>query len=274
MNLAVHGAAGRMGRRIIALAVADPQWQLVAAWESAGHSRLGDDAGSLAGVEPLGVPLTIESPRSVESPLAVESIAAPDTVIDFSVPAAAVPIAERCAAQGWPLVVATTGFDTDARKRVERCAERIALLVSPNLSLAVNLAMKLAEHAAVSLAAQPGQVDVEIIERHHRFKEDAPSGTALRFGQLIAAQMGQATHRHGREGRPGVRPVGEIGYHAIRAGDHPGEHHIIFGLLGEAVEISVSATSRDAYAHGALLAARYLVGKPPGLYSTAEVFGL
>lgn len=261
-KVAIHGAAGRMGRRLIALAAADPALQVVGAWEDAGHSSLGQDAGVLAGVEPLGVPLT------------AEPTGPPDCVVDFSAPAASLALVERCAQRGWPVVVATTGFSPEQRARVERCGQRIALLVSPNLSFAVNLAMKLADSAAAALAAHRGQVDVEIIERHHRFKEDAPSGTALRFGEIVAARMKQSAARHGREGRPGPRPPGEIGYHAVRAGDHPGEHQIVFGLLGESLEIRVAATNRDAYAVGALAAARLLVGKPPGLYSAAEVFGL
>ena len=115
---------------------------------------------------------------------------------------------------------------------------------------------------------------MEIIERHHRFKEDAPSGTALKFGEIVAGAMGQTEHRHGREGRPGQRPHGEIGYHAVRVGDNPGEHTILFGLLGESLEINVCATSRDCYALGALAAAKFLVGKPAGLYGMQDVLGL
>jgi 4-hydroxy-tetrahydrodipicolinate reductase len=115
---------------------------------------------------------------------------------------------------------------------------------------------------------------VEIIERHHRFKEDAPSGTALKFGEIIAQAMGQANARHGRSGQAGKRPRDEIGYHAVRSGDNPGEHTIVFGMLGETLEIAVRASNRDCYAHGALAAARFLAGKPPGLYGIADVLGL
>ena len=118
------------------------------------------------------------------------------------------------------------------------------------MSLAVNLAMKLTEMAARGLKDHPSGADVEIIERHHHFKEDAPSGTALKFGQIVASVMGQTEHRHGREGRPGQRPRGEIGYHALRVGDNPGEHTIVFGLMGETIELTVRATNRDCYAHG------------------------
>ena len=142
------------------------------------------------------------------------------------------------------------------------------------MSTSVNVAMKLTAIAAKALRDLPTGVDVEIIECHHRFKEDAPSGTALKFGQIIASEMEISEHRHGRSGRPGKRPRDEIGYHAIRTGDNPGEHTIIFGMLGETLEIRVAATNRDCYAQGALLAAVWLVNKPPGLYGMNDVLGL
>ncbi len=140
------------------------------------------------------------------------------------------------------------------------------------MSLAVNLTMKLCEVAARALADK--DADVEIIERHHRFKEDSPSGTALKFGQIVAQAMGQTQHRHGRSGRPGKRPHDEIGYHAIRSGDNPGEHTVVFAMLGETIELGVRATNRDCYALGALRAAQFLAGKPPGLYQMSDVLGL
>ena len=142
------------------------------------------------------------------------------------------------------------------------------------MSLAVNLSMQLATLAAGALKHVPGGADVEIIERHHRFKKDSPSGTALRFGELIAGQMGQTRAAHGREGVPGERPHDEIGYHAVRAGDNPGEHTILFGLLGESIELTVRAGSRDCYATGALAAARFIARKTPGLYTMYDVLGL
>jgi 4-hydroxy-tetrahydrodipicolinate reductase len=140
------------------------------------------------------------------------------------------------------------------------------------MSLAVNLTMKLVELAARALKDR--DADVEILERHHRFKEDSPSGTALRFGRIVAGAMGQSVYRHGRQGRPGKRPHGEIGYHAIRLGDNPGEHTVVFGLLGETIELTVKATNRDCYAAGALSAAKFLAGKPCGLYGMNDVLGL
>ena len=168
--------------------------------------------------------------------------------------------------------MATTGLSEAQQAQLRAAGERIALVWAPNMSLAVNLTMKLAEIAASALADK--DADVEILERHHRFKEDAPSGTALKFGQIISASMGQTVHRHGREGRPGARPHGEIGYHAIRTGDNPGEHTIVFGMMGETIELAVRATNRDCYALGALSAAKFLVGKGPGLYTLQDVLGL
>ena len=150
----------------------------------------------------------------------------------------------------------------------------IPILISPSMSLAVNLTMKLVREAArVLKTAVPEGVDVEIIERHHRFKEDAPSGTALKFGEIVASEMGQTDHVHGREGRPGVRPRTEIGYHALRVGDNVGEHTIVFGMLGEAIDLSVRGHSRDSYAYGAVAAAKFLVSRPAGLYSMNDVLG-
>jgi 4-hydroxy-tetrahydrodipicolinate reductase len=170
--------------------------------------------------------------------------------------------------------VATTGLDNEQQAYVRKAAQKIPIVCSPNMSTAVNVAMKLAEVAARTLSALPTGVDVEIVECHHRFKEDAPSGTALRFGQIIGDLMDIDVHTHGRSGRPGPRPRAEIGYHSIRAGDNPGEHTVIFGMLGETLELRVAATNRDCYAQGALLAAEWLIGKPPGLYGMNDVLGL
>jgi 4-hydroxy-tetrahydrodipicolinate reductase len=210
----------------------------------------------------LGVPLA----ASLRGPL--------DVAIDFSVPKATAAALVACIDQNIPLVVATTGLDPGLQEKIRQAANTIPVLWAPSMSLAVNLTMKLAEVAARALKDHPSGADVEIIERHHRFKEDAPSGTALRFGEIIAGVMGQSEHRHGRTGRPGQRPHGEIGYHALRVGDNPGEHTIVFGLLGETIELAVRATSRDCYAHGALAAAKFLAGKKPGLYNMNDVLGL
>ena len=259
-RIVIHGAAGRMGQRLIALAAIDPQWEIVGALESANHPRLGEDAGEIAGVGPLELPLESTLPAA-------------DVVVDFSVPEATVSLSEICASQGIPLVTATTGLEEAQLKTVQDVADKIAVLWAPSMSLLVNLTMKLAEMAGESLKDCESGVDVEIIERHHRFKEDAPSGTALKFGELIAAAMGINHHRHGREGQTGPRAADEIGYHAVRIGNNPGEHSILFGLLGETLELNVAATNRDAYASGALAAARFLVEQPAGWYGMGDVLG-
>jgi 4-hydroxy-tetrahydrodipicolinate reductase len=262
IRIAINGAAGRMGQRLVALASTDAELKLVAALEHAAHSQLGADAGTLAGAGALGVQLS----TTLVPPV--------DVVIDFSVPSATDAMLATCLEKKTPLVLATTGLEPAQQEAVRQASRQIPILWAPSMSLAVNLAMKLAETAARALRDHPSGADVEIMERHHRFKADAPSGTALKFGEIIAGVMGQKDHRHGRAGRPGQRPHGEIGYHALRVGDDPGEHTIVFGLLGELLEIGVRATSRDCYAHGALAAAKFLVGKPPGLYGMNDVLGL
>ncbi len=262
LRIAIHGAAGRMGQRLVWLGSADPGMAVAAAIDVANHPRLGEDIGTIAGVGPIGVPLTDSLACDV------------DVVIDFSVPLASERILQQCLARKTALVVATTGFDSRQKDLLKGASAQIPLLWSPSMSLAVNLTMKLTEIAARALASHPTGADVEIIERHHRYKEDAPSGTALRFGEIVASQMGQTVHQHGREGRPGQRPHHEIGYHALRVGDNPGDHTVVFGLLGETIELAVRATNRDCYAHGALAAAKFLGGKPAGLYGMSDVLGL
>ena len=263
IRLVVHGAAGRMGQRVIACASSDSTpWKLVAAIERAGHPKSGADAGTLAGIPPAGVAVS----AGWTCPA--------DVVIDFSLPEAVAGIAAKCVQAGVPLVVATTGLDESARRAIAEAAQKIAVLQSPSMSLAVNIAMDLVGRAGALLRRVGSRADVEIIECHHRHKEDSPSGTALKFGEIVQAAMGQTRAAHGREGRPGARPADEIGYHAVRAGDNPGEHTILFGLEGESLSLNVRATNRDCYAQGALAAAAFLVGKPAGLYSMRDVLGL
>jgi len=263
IRLVVHGAAGRMGQRVVACASSDSTpWNLVAAIERAGHPKSGADAGTLAGIPPAGVAVS----AGWTCPA--------DVVIDFSLPEAVAGIAAKCVQAGVPLVVATTGLDESARRAIAQAAQKIAVLQSPSMSLAVNIAMDLVGRAGALLRRVGSRADVEIIECHHRHKEDSPSGTALKFGEIVQTAMGQTRAAHGREGRPGARPADEIGYHAVRAGDNPGEHTILFGLEGESLSLNVRATNRDCYAQGALAAAAFLVGKPAGLYSMRDVLGL
>jgi len=259
-RIAIHGAAGRMGQRLVALTAADKDLELAAALDWAEHPRIAEDAGLLAGAGPLGVKIAAELDAEV------------DVVVDFSLPEAIDRLFDLCVERKLPLVTATTGLSEAQVERRDAIAREIPVLWAPNMSLAVNLGMKLSGVAAAALADK--DADVEILERHHRFKEDSPSGTALKFGEIIAAAMGQTRAVHGRHGRPGARPHDEIGYHAIRVGDNPGEHTIVFAMLGEMLEITVRATNRDSYALGGLAAAKFLAGKPPGAYSISDVLGL
>ncbi len=251
-----------MGQRLVALGTADSNIEIRAALESVSHAKFGEDAGVHAGVGPIGIPLAPDWPDDLQ------------VVIDFSVPEATDAVVDQCVRLGVPLVLATTGLSDDQEERVRAASTSIAMVKAASMSLAVNLTMKLAQLAGTALRDQPAGVDVEIIERHHRFKEDAPSGTALAFGKTIADAMGQTSHQYGRSGRPGQRPAGEIGYHAVRVGDNPGEHTIVFGMLGETIELHVAATNRDCYAQGALVAAAWIQGRPPGLYTMQDVLGL
>ncbi len=215
-----------------------------------------------AGIGPIGVTLSSKLSGDV------------DAMIDFSTPEGTDAVLTILPAAKDSLVLATTGLGAAQRAHVQEAARTIPLLWAPSMSLAVNLAMKLSQVAATALKDHAGGADVEIIERHHRFKEDAPSGTALKFGELIAQIMGQADQQQGRHGRPGKRPHGEIGYHALRTGDNPGEHTIVFGMLGETLELTVRASNRDCYAHGALAAAKFVARQKPGLYSMNDLLGL
>lgn len=251
-----------MGQRLVALTLADPELQLVAALERSDSPKIGVDAGELAGAGRAGVAISSELPLGV------------DVVIDFSAPESAVQMAQQCMNRKIPLVEATTGLSPAQKAEVLEASHDTPVVFAPSMSLAVNVAMKLVQQAAQALKGLPQGVDVEIIERHHRFKEDAPSGTALKFGEIVAGEMGQTEHRHGRSGQTGKRPPQEIGYHAVRTGDNVGEHQIIFGLLGETLEISVRSSTRDSYAYGALAAAKFVVDRPAGLYTMADVLGL
>ncbi len=262
LRIGVNGAAGRMGQRVVALASADKNLKVVAAYESASSPKLGQDAGELAGVGKLGAPVSAEIGEHV------------DVVIDFSTPEGCMTVLAQCASRGIPLVVATTGLTPQQKQRVEEAAQTTPILMAPSMSLAVNIAMKLVAEAGRALRNHSTGVDVEIIERHHRYKEDAPSGTALKFGEIVAGVMGQERHVHGREGRTGQRPQNEIGYHALRVGDNVGEHTIVFGLLGETLEVAVRGQSRDSYAAGALTAAKFLATRQPGMYSMVDALGL
>jgi 4-hydroxy-tetrahydrodipicolinate reductase len=260
-RIAIHGAAGRMGQRLVVLGHDDPELQIVAALESPSHPKLGQDLGEVCGIGSLGVPLRAK----LDPDLLV------DALIDFSVPTATLAVLPVCIARRLPIVIATTGFEADQKAEVQAAAHETAVLWSPNLSLTVNVLFELCRRTALLLKGR--DFDIEIIERHHRYKKDAPSGTAMQFAKIIQEVQG-GTIRHGREGITGERPRDEIGMHALRTGDNVGEHTIIFSALGETLELVHKGTSRDSYARGALAAAKFLSGKPPGLYSMNDVLGL
>lgn len=260
--LAVNGACGRMGQRVLALAYADPRFRIVAATDLLQHPGQGQDAGELCGVGPKGLKVTPQLPSQPR----------PDVVIDFSSPEGTLWLLGDCANRRIPLVVATTGHSPAQLEEIRAAAHQTAILRSANFSLGVNLLLKLLAEAAAALKGR--DYDVEIVEKHHRFKKDAPSGTALALAHLIQQKMGQPKLRHGREGLVGERPHGEIGLHAVRTGDAVGEHNVYFSTLGETLELSHRASSRDCFARGALEAAQFLVGKPAGTYELSDVLGL
>ena len=257
IRIAIVGAAGRMGQRLVALATVDPQLEIASAVETAIHPQIGEDSGAVAGIKANGMPISAEIGRNV------------DVVVDFSSPEGADALLDHCLRHQTPLVYATTGLSPEQESRLRESARQIPLLWSPSMSMTVILGMRLAREAAKVLKDK--DTDVEIIEHHHRYKADSPSGTALKFGQMIAAEMGIDHFTHGREGKVGTRPRNEIAYHAVRTGDNPGQHTILFGLLGETLELTIRASNRDAYALGALAAAKFLAGKPPGLYDMNDL---
>jgi 4-hydroxy-tetrahydrodipicolinate reductase len=260
--IGINGACGRMGQRLVHLAHEDPALTIRAPLEAPSHPQQGRDVGEVCGLGPIGVPVR----HGITPDLRLE------VLIDFSTPEGTLAVLPQCVAHRVPIVIATTGFTAEQRREVEAAAHETAVLQSPNMSLVVNVLFKLVREAGVALRGKG--FDVEIIERHHRFKKDSPSGTALHFARVVQEAMGQTDLRHGREGMVGERPAQEIGIHAVRAGDNVGEHTILFSALGETMELVHKSTSRDSYARGALEAAKFLAGKPAGRYTMDDVLGL
>lgn len=260
--IAVNGACGRMGQRIVQLAHEDTELQVGAATDAPNHPQQGKDAGDVAGIGPIGVTVAAAIPFGQRI----------DVVIDFSVPEAAMGVLKSCVERKIPLVIGTTGFSVPQKADIEAAAHHTAVLLAPNLSLVVNVLYKLVRQAAAALKDKG--FDAEIIERHHRYKKDSPSGTALQFAKVIQEAWGDLPIRHGREGLVGERPSQEIGMHAIRAGDNVGEHTILFSTLGETMELVHKGHTRDAYVRGALQAAKFLATRPAGRYTMDDVLGL
>lgn len=264
MRVTIAGAAGRMGRTLVEGALADPALALAGALEMSGHPLLGHDAAEALG-QVTGVRLTDDRDAA---------IGAGDCVIDFTRPEATlenVAVAERL---GKAVVIGTTGLTDADKARIAAAARRVPIVLAPNMAVGVNAAFKLAEVAARILG---DGFDVEIIEAHHHHKVDAPSGTALKLGEVVAHALNRSlaeTAVHGREGITGARKPREIGFHAVRGGDIVGEHTVLFAGVGERIEITVRSSSRMTYAAGALRAAKFLAGRAPGLYDMNAVLGI
>jgi 4-hydroxy-tetrahydrodipicolinate reductase len=256
VKVAIAGAGGRMGRTLVEAVLADRELTLAAVLEAPGSAAVGQQTGGLTIGADLG------------------ALASADVLVDFTRPEGTLAHLEACLAHGKALVIGTTGFDAAQKTRIGDAAKRIPIVLSPNFAIGVNVVFRLAQTAAAALG---DAYDVEIVEAHHRHKVDAPSGTALRLGELVAGALGRDLGRvatHGRHGDTGERPAKAIGFHAIRGGDIVGEHTVIFAGQGERVEIAVRSQSRMTYAAGALRAAKWLRDRAPGLYDMAEVLGL
>jgi 4-hydroxy-tetrahydrodipicolinate reductase len=265
VNVSMLGASGRMGRTIIPLLHEAADLRLSGALAAPGDAAIGQDAGVLSGIASLAVPI---------SDSATVALRDAEVAIDFTLPVASVEHASLCAARGCGLVIGTTGHDSAQRARLEAAAGQIPIVIAPNMSLGVNLLLKLAELAARALDEQ---YDIEIFEAHHRNKVDAPSGTALGLGRAAAGGRGRMLEDvadYARHGQTGVRERGRIGFSVVRGGDIVGEHRLIFAGPGEQVELAHTAQDRSGFARGALVAARWVVGRPPGLYSMLDVLGL
>ncbi len=262
IRLGIIGAAGRMGRRIAALACEDERFAVCCGLEKEGHPGLGVDLGELIGQGRLSLPISSSWSE------------VPEVVINFSAPAGTVDSLGRSRKDKVPTVIGTTGLSIQQLDAVKGAAGEIPVLHAANMSMGMNLLFHLVGQVAAALGED---YDIEIDETHHRFKKDAPSGTALELARQICSVTGRDIGKcltHGRSGPEALREAGTIGMHARRMGDVVGEHTVVFGTLGETVELSHRAHSRDIFARGALAAAAWLVGQKAGLYSMLDVLGL
>ena len=261
-KIAVAGAAGRMGRSLINACHESPVCELSAAIEHSGNALLGNDAGDLAGIGNAGVNIVDTLSDNF------------DTLIDFTRPEATLVNLDYCVANNKNIVIGTTGFSDEQKALIQKAGESIAVVFAPNMSVGVNLCLKLLDMAARVLG---DDVDIEIVEAHHRHKVDAPSGTAIRMGEVVADALGRDLKDcavYGREGLTGERDRKTIGFETIRAGDIVGDHTVMFAGIGERVEITHKASSRMTFANGAIRAATWLNGKSAGLYDMQDVLNL
>ena len=265
VSVVAAGAAGRMGSRIVACLRDAPGLRLVAALEAPGHPAAGRDAGEVAGVGSMGVSISTD-PKS--------AIVADRVLIEFSAPEPSLEHLRHAADVGARAVIGTTGFTSAQRDEIGQLARSTAIMLSPNMSVGVTLALQVLATMARALG---DDYDVEVTEIHHRFKKDAPSGTALRMAEVVAEALGRdlgTVGVYGRQGVPGERTQKEIAVMSLRSGDVVGEHTVSFGTLGERLELTHRAHNRDTFARGALRAARWIGARPPGLYSMQDVLGL
>jgi 4-hydroxy-tetrahydrodipicolinate reductase len=265
VDVVVAGAAGRMGSRVVACARDAGDIRLVGALEAPGHPAAGRDAGEVAGVGAIGVAIGTD---------AAAVLGRDRVLIEFSAPEPTLEHLRRIADTGGRAVIGTTGFTPAQREEVAGLARRAAIMLSPNMSVGVTLALQVLATMARALG---DDYDVEVTEIHHRFKKDAPSGTALRMAEVVAEALGRdlsVVGVYGRQGVPGERSTKEIGVMSLRSGDVVGEHTVSFGTLGERIELTHRAHNRDTFARGALRAARWIVTRPAGLYSMQDVLGL
>lgn len=264
-RIAITGAAGRMGHCLIRACRETEDFRLAAAIEHPDSASIGQDAGVLAGLAPVGVPVTDDLAAVVDEF---------DVLIDFTRPEPAIRHLESCRRSGKRIVIGTTGFSPEQRGRIQSASGSIAVVLAPNMSVGVNLSFKLLKIAAKVMGSY---TDIEVIEAHHRHKIDAPSGTALRMGEVIAEALGRDLKEcatYGREGNTGERARETIGFSTIRAGDIVGEHTVMFADEGERVEICHRASSRMTFAKGAMRAAAWIMDRSSGLYDMQDVLGL
>ncbi|MBI3180567.1 MAG: 4-hydroxy-tetrahydrodipicolinate reductase [Myxococcales bacterium] len=262
----VTGVTGRMGSTLVRMVRDDEGMTLAAGTERAGSPAIGLDVGLAARIGPLEAPVLEDLEKAIAS-------GKPQVVIDFTSAEASVVHGRICAELGVALVVGSTGFSEEAKAEVARCAQKVPVVMSPNMSVGVNLVIK----TACELAKVLGEsFDVEIVELHHRMKKEAPSGTALRLAEDLAKALGRSSSdiHVARRGHLGERPPKEIGIQSSRGGDVVGEHTVLFLGDGERVELTHRATSRDQFARGAVRAAKWVVSRPPGLYDMNDVLGL
>lgn len=265
LRIAVAGALGRMGQTILRLAIQNKKFSVRGALEAPDHAQLGEDIGQVLKLPSLGVYLTGEPE---------EAIRASEVLITFSTPKATMEHLEACLTRKRRIVIGTTGFSAKEFLKIQKAAKKIAVVQSPNMSIGVNLLFTLTKMAASKLGPE---YDIEIVEAHHRMKKDAPSGTALKLAEEAAGARGVNFNKmslYGRQGLTGERKAGTIGIHALRGGDVVGEHTVEFMTAGERLGLFHKASSREAFAAGALLAAQFVSGKRNGLWSMQDVLGL